>query len=353
MDLMQSANAPAAGADDPVLATFLVRSGLATEGEPARWQALTGGVSSDIWQVDLPGRTVCVKRALAQLKVAAEWMAPTSRNAFEWAWIEFAAAREPASVPQPLAHDPEAGLFAMEFLEPASHPVWKKQLLDGQADVDTAEKVGALLGRLHAASAYDQELEEAFATTSNFHALRIEPYLLATAERHPSLSTPITAMARELSLAHIALVHGDVSPKNILIGPRGPIFLDAECAWFGDPAFDLAFCLNHLMLKCVALPSQKAAYLACFRRLAESYFEAARWEPHSGDNGLEARTARLLPMLFLARVDGKSPVEYLTAPTQKEFVRKVATPLIQAPVGQLDEIARQLSLSLDRQAAAH
>jgi Ser/Thr protein kinase RdoA (MazF antagonist) len=100
-------------------------------------------------------------------------------------------------------------------------------------------------------------------------------------------------------------VHGDVSPKNILVGPRGPVFLDAECAWYGDPAFDLAFCLNHLLLKCIWVPKAAEGFLACFRALSGAYLE--KFSP----GNLEERAARLLPALHLARVDGKSPVEYL------------------------------------------
>src|SRR5438270_4387642 len=38
--------------------------------------ALCGGISSDIYRVDLPSATICVKRALPKLKVAADWHAP-------------------------------------------------------------------------------------------------------------------------------------------------------------------------------------------------------------------------------------------------------------------------------------
>ena len=54
---------------------------------------LTGGVSSDIWRVDLQPEPVCVKRALAKLKVAADWRAPVERNAYEADWITVARAR--------------------------------------------------------------------------------------------------------------------------------------------------------------------------------------------------------------------------------------------------------------------
>ena len=135
-----------------------------------------------------------------------------------------------------------------------------------------------------------------------------------------------------------ALVHGDVSPKNILIGPQGPVFLDAECAWYGDPAFDLAFCLNHLLLKCLWTPSAADGFLACFKALATSYLAGVDWE---GAAEIEARTAHLLPGLFLARVDGKSPVEYITGETDKERVRRVGRELLITPVDRLEQIARR------------
>jgi thiamine kinase-like enzyme len=122
-------------------------------------------------------------------------------------------------------------------------------------------------------------------------------------------------------------VHGDVSPKNILVGGEGPahfpVFLDAECAWYGDPAFDLAFCLNHLLLKCLWVPQAKPAFLECFEALSRAYLESVSFP------GIEERTASLLPALLLARVDGKSPVEYLRE-SDKESVRRTARGLFAA-----------------------
>ncbi|MTV37734.1 phosphotransferase family protein [Duganella radicis] len=322
---------------DPALNTFLLAQGLAQPAETAHWHPLTGGVSSDIWRVDLPQRTLCVKRALAQLKVAADWQAPVNRNAYEWAWIQFAAQHCPDNVPQPLAHDRGAGLFAMSFLEPLQHPVWKQQLMAGEVNPDTARAVGELLGRLHAASADDGALAEAFDTGENFRALRLEPYLLATALRNPEVAPRLYHLALRTAGIRAALVHGDVSPKNILVGPAGPVLLDAECAWYGDPAFDLAFCLSHLLLKCLARPEQLDALIASFKALTEAYFELADWEPRSG---LEARAAELLPALLLARVDGKSPVEYLTQEFQRLRVRTVASALLQRPLAHLAQVAQ-------------
>ncbi|MEU1183183.1 phosphotransferase [Streptomyces sp. NPDC005820] len=313
---------------DPLPADFLIAHGLARPDEPAHWSALAGGVSSDLWRVDLPGRSLCVKRALARLRVAADWEAPVSRNAYEWAWMRFASRHRPDSVPELLAHDPEAGLFAMAYLPPDRYPMWKAQLLRGEVRVETAAAVGAVLGALHAASAGDAAIAADFATDDNFHALRIEPYLLATAAAHPGLAAVLRSLADRTAGTHLALVHGDVSPKNILVGPSGPVLLDAECAWYGDPAFDLAFCVNHLLLKSLVVPGRRGELLRSARALAEEYLRCVDWEPRPA---VEERAATLLPALLLARVDGKSPVEYLGDGRHRLFVRTVASALLRAP----------------------
>lgn len=328
---------------DAQLQDFVVRAGLARATEAVHWTALTGGVSSDIWRVDLPGRSVCIKRALAQLKVAAEWRAPTSRNAFEWEWLKFAGAHVPQAVPKTLAHDAQAGLFAMEFLDPAQHPVWKQQLMQGQVDADVAASVGALVATVHAASAGDAAVAARFATDDNFYALRLEPYLVATAARHPALSARILAIAERTAQTHRVLVHGDVSPKNILVGPQSPILLDAECAWYGDPAFDVAFCLNHLLLKCLVQPTQRAAYLGAFAAFSAHYLARVTWESPAS---LQERAAALLPALLLARLDGKSPVEYLHDDAVKHLAREAIRPLVAHSPATLDAVAAHWDVAL-------
>jgi tRNA A-37 threonylcarbamoyl transferase component Bud32 len=320
----------------PELRAFLVEQGLGRAEESVCWRPLTGGVSSDIWHVVLPGRSLCIKRALSKLKVSADWEAPVSRNAYEWAWMQFAARHCPDNVPRPLAHDAAAGLFAMSYLAPEDHPVWKQQLIGGEVSPATARAVGELLGRLHRASAGSAELASEFDTTGNFHALRLEPYLLATARRHPEVGAELSALVERTAATRIALVHGDVSPKNILVGPRGPVLVDAECAWFGDPAFDLAFCINHLLLKCLPRPDRCEALMDAFGTAVDAYFAEVNWEPRPQ---LEERAARLLPALLLARIDGKSPVEYVTAEQQRQQVRAFALPLLRDHAAHLASIA--------------
>ena len=264
------------------------------------------------------------------------WEAPVERNAAEAAYFRAVSHWLPRAVPCVLAEDSGSGLFAMDYLPPERFPLWKAQLLDGRVDQTFAASVGRDLALIHSRSAADPDARQTFAHDATFEAIRIEPYLRATAKAHPGLAARLDALAETTLSTRRALVHGDVSPKNILIGPDGPVFLDAECAWFGDPAFDIAFCLNHLLLKAARRGVGKAPYLAAFAALARAYLAGADWEEAAG---LEARAAGLFPALFLARVDGKSPVEYLTRDSEREAVRRCATPLIAGAPRTLDEVA--------------
>jgi aminoglycoside phosphotransferase (APT) family kinase protein len=314
----------------------LRRMGLIKAGARARFTPLAGGVSSDICLVEASGRRFCVKCALPRLKVAALWEAPVERNAAEAAWMRAVARWLPRAVPRVLGEDAEAGLFAMDYLAPEDHRLWKTELLSGRVDPDFAAAVGRDLAVIHARSAADPGVRDKFANDDTFEAIRIEPYLRATGRANAALAPRFEALARTTLATKRALVHGDVSPKNILMGPLGPVFLDAECAWFGDPAFDLAFCLNHLLLKGARDGADRTRYGAAFSALTRAYLAAVDWE---NADGLEARAAALLPALFLARVDGKSPVEYLTLESERAAVRRAAAPLIADPPHRLIDVA--------------
>ncbi|HWA37039.1 MAG TPA: aminoglycoside phosphotransferase family protein [Burkholderiales bacterium] len=305
---------------------FLTESGL---GAAVSATPLAGGISSDIWRVELARGPVCVKRALPRLRVVQVWEAPVERNAYEHDWLLEAAKAAPGAVPRVLAQG--QGAFAMEYLPPERFPVWKAMLRDGNADPAFAAQVGATLARIHAATAGREDLARRFATDALFFALRLEPYLAFTAGRHPRLRDRLLHLLKVTASTKQCLVHGDVSPKNILAGPRGPVFLDAECAWYGDPAFDLAFCLNHLLLKCLWNRAAASGFLACFDALSGACLEP-------GNDALEARTAALLPGLLLARIDGKSPVEYVTGENEKEMARGVAAELLLHPRTALKDI---------------
>jgi fructosamine-3-kinase len=316
---------------------FLEQAGLVS-GDPITAQPLTGGVASDIWKIQSGERVFVVKKALSRLRVAQEWNAPVSRNASEVQWMIEAARVVPAAVPEILAHDARLGVFAMSYLDPRDHPVWKAELREGRADPAFAAMVGHSTAAIHSATAGSNDVAARFSNDDVFHSIRLEPYLEAAARIHADLADALLGLSRDTLSSKKALVHGDISPKNILVGPDGPVILDAECAWYGEPAFDLAFCLNHLLLKCVWVPGGSDAFLDCFDALATAYLEHVDWEKPSD---LERRAARLLPALLLARVDGKSPVEYLTNEDEKAHVRRVGRELIISAPATLAEIRQR------------
>jgi aminoglycoside phosphotransferase (APT) family kinase protein len=324
-----------------LLPAMLRDAGLDATG-PLEVVPLTGGVSSDIVRVRLAdGRQVAAKRALAQLKTASEWRASTERNHNEAEWLRAAGAIVPGATPRVLAEDQRTGTVLLEYLPPDAFTGWKADLLAGNISVDVARAVADTIGRIHAATFNNTAVAATFATDALFDELRLDPYLRTTAARHPDVSAGILSVLEETAASRQALVHGDLSPKNILVGKHGarPVILDAECAWYGDPAFDAAFCLNHLVLKAVHMP----AHADALRASADAYLQA--WLSHfdgavAGE--LERRTAALLPCLMLARVDGKSPVEYLS-PEGQAAIRRAALSLIAEPPTGLGAILDSIS----------
>ena len=333
---------PAETAD---LAAALTRMGLLSSGGVFTAVRLGGGVSCDVWKVARPGRdsaqsimpALVVKRALAKLRVEADWRAPPERWAAEVAWLKLAGEIDPGTAPQILGEDAQTGMFAMAFLD---RPLWKTELAAGRVDSGFAAVTGHKLATIHAATAGRDEIAARFDNGAQFRALRLEPYLLFTASRNPDVAPLIEKIAGGIAGARIALMQGDISPKNILMDEEGPIFLDAETACYGDPVFDLSFCLNHLLLKCVWHPEYRDRYLESFIALKDAYLARTDWEDKGG---LEARAARLLAALLLARVDGKSPVEYLTAEKDKAFVRDAAIAFLKSGEKNLGTIAQVLS----------
>jgi aminoglycoside phosphotransferase (APT) family kinase protein len=298
-------------------------------GEAVRATPLGGGVSSEILLVEDCARRFVVKRALPKLRVRDDWFADVGRNRAEQDFFAYAAPVIPGAVPRILHADRAGGWFAMDYLGDGLVN-WKAELLAGRADPDAARLAGATLGRLHRASWGDPAARDRFATLADFTALRISPYLLSTAERVPSVGRLLRDEASRLASCGIALVHGDYSPKNLLVGPGRLVVLDAETAWYGDPAFDAAFLLTHLHLKALPRAADPERVLA---------LAGAFWGAYAGalgpraSAGLEARTAFLVLCLMLARVHGKSPVEYLPDPAPRRCVTDFACRHLPHPPG--------------------
>jgi len=310
----------------PWLMDSLRRMHLVDPGAEVTCRALTGGVSSDVYAVDTNARSLCVKRPLDKLRVAADWHASLDRGAREQAWLEFAATVCPSAVPRVLGGDPVNHAFAMELLDAQAFGLWKTLLLNSQVDTLVARSIGKTLIALHTASAASTKVMTRFADQSIFRSLRIDPYFEPVRDLHPALSVALDELIADV-LAPIAVVHGDVSPKNILVGTDRVVLLDAECAAVGDPAFDLAFCLTHLVLKTIHRPWTHDGYALLAGELLAAYCAPA---PAEQMLGLLPRVARQIGGLLLARVDGKSPVEYLDE-SQRATVRELGVEVLTTP----------------------
>lgn len=310
-----------------IIAALRAMGLVATEEVPTL-TPLAGGVSADIVVAQTKLGLVCVKRTLPELKVAQAWSAPQSRGDAEKNWIRLVATRLPGVVPEIMGEDPAHFTFAMRYLDPAIYKNWKTMLHDGDADAAVAAQIAGVLGKIHEWTAHDSVVAAEFANDKNFEALRLDPYLETAARAQPDVADILRNLISRTEATKEALVHGDFSPKNILIGPEGPVILDAECAWYGDPAFDVAFCLNHLFLKSAWMKVHAVRYQRC----AEAFWRGYKAELHRLDQvALEARVVTLLPGLMLARVDGKSPVEYLIDPVVVGRVRAFAKRKLMQP----------------------
>ena len=281
----------------------------------------------------------CSSRRYLKLRVADDWQARPERAAVEArAAAVLARLLPPGAVLAPLHVDAEQHLFVMPCA-PAGAETWKAQLMRGELREATAARVGELLGLLHARSRAEPALAAEFAEREFFLSLRVEPYLDTVAARRPELAAAIARHRRRLLANRECLVHGDFSPKNLLVAPDDPaavILLDHEVAHWGDPAFDLAFCLTHLHAKALAFPANAGGYLALAGTFWQTYLATAL---PAAPAALERDTIGLLGCLLAARVDGKSPLEYLTREEQKEAVRALARAILLAEPKQLAEVA--------------
>jgi 5-methylthioribose kinase len=212
---------------------------------------IAAGVSGEVCFEDGPDGPIVIKQALGKLKVAADWFASPTRNAVEAACLQtLADVLGPEAVPRVLWVDRETHTFAMERLPVRLMP-WKARLMACEVDLSTARRVGELLGQMHARTALRPELAQQFDDLTFLFDLRVNPYHRRVAERHPELASAVNGVIERMLASRRCLVHGDYSPKNLMTDAADVVVLDCEVAHWGDPRFDVAFCLSHLLLKTV------------------------------------------------------------------------------------------------------
>jgi hypothetical protein len=314
----------------------LRRLGVAPAGAPVEARALSGGISNIVLAASWPGGRAVLKQSLPELRVAVEWRFDRARIINERRAMGYLGRILPAaSVPAVLAHDDEAYLFAMSHA-PDGAVNWKEALLRGDVDPKVAERAGALLGKIHHRSTGDPGVARDFADPTPLLQGRVDPYHRTAAAVNPYVAPVIAAEVERLLATRRCLVLGDWSPKNLLIYPDRVLALDFEVAHLGDPAFDVAFLLTHLVLKRVRRPGD-----ALRLRIAAQAFLSGYGRAAGAVGPPDEHVVAELGCLLLARVDGKSRIEYLPAEETRAHVRALAYEVLRAP-------DRPLTETLDR-----
>lgn len=310
------------------LHSYLLDRHLIQTGEHVQYTSLTGGVSCKVVRVERKKRSFVVKQALSKLNVKDDWFSDIRRILIEKDCLIALNELIPEAVPDFVHSDDEQYLYVMEAA-PLEAEVWKQQLLAGRLDFQVTEQIAIALATVHQHAAKSKRFHERFANQQIFKELRISPYLETVKEKHPSLQAMIDETIALLLEQRLTLVHGDFSPKNILVTKKRLYLLDYEVAHIGHPAFDLAFVTTHFLLKSINEKKWAPAYLHLMQCLIASYFKHIDFIDRQQ---LERETVRLLAFLFLARVDGKSPAEYITAAEDKALIRELSYEIISSAV---------------------
>jgi 5-methylthioribose kinase len=288
---------------------------------PAEVEELTGGVSNVVLAVKSGTKDLVLKQALPQLKVAAVWKADQRRAIVEANGMKLLHSITPESVPDLIDFDPDEFTLTMERL-PRDCTVWKSDLLDGVIKPSVGEDLGRILASWHNFGAESKASRDAYMEDTLFDQLRVTPFYRAVAKVNPPLDPRIQELISEISTIKLTLVHGDFSPKNIMVNSKNrPIVLDFEVMHTGNPVFDLGFICAHLL--CKYLRTKDPAHQKPLRETALAFI-------NSYTKASSIPVATSLPhhvaVIALARVEGVSPVNYLdeAAKARVQSVTKAA-----------------------------
>ncbi|MEM7366149.1 MAG: phosphotransferase [Pseudomonadota bacterium] len=271
---------------------------------------LAGGVSNKTVLVTSSSGSVVVKQALSELRVATTWTCSPERIHREGLGLRvLRSVLPPDTTPRWLAEDKADHILVMSAI-PEPHANWKSRLLQGQCETDQIDQFAVLLAAIH--TAHITEAMAPFHDTRFFEDLRLAPYYEYTASRVAEATEFLNNLAEETRGKTGHLVHGDYSPKNVLIHKGRLILLDHEVMHIGDPAFDIGFAMTHLLSKAHHLPPYREMFVKAAHRFWSRY--ASQTVP---DRELAARAARHTLACLLARVSGRSPLEYLSAEEQQ------------------------------------
>jgi len=323
----------AAHTDVPTdVASALRQMQLLASGDSPRITMIPSGLATRATRIELGWGTIFLKRALATDALAEGFLA--ERTCAESAWFRIACGVAPGIAPTVLGSLPAAGVLALEYLDPEEFPSWQSRLAAGRVEPWVGAELGHLIGRLHAASSNSASVAERFAAREPFRALGLVPLVAAAQAAAPDAAARIVAIGERLDATRGALVHGALAPDNVLVGPRGPVLVDADCAHSGDPMYDVASALGALALRMVAHTQSRVALLNAFDAFHRSYFAHVTWEM---PEAAEARAASLVPLFLAAGLDG---TRHSARSADARRLLDTTLALLDAPPARLEELAR-------------
>lgn len=307
--------------DEGSVLSYLSQRGLLAGN--ATVETLTGGVSCIVLAVSNAEVDLVVKQALPELKTKAKWVADQRRAIVEADAMQVYHSITPDSVPELIDCDEKDFTLTMSRL-PRSCTNWKLDMLDGHIHPEMGAKLGKILAAWHNAAAVSDEIKAKFMEDSLFEQLRVAPFYRAVLAKNQGLEPVIAGLINEITTVKTTLVHGDFSPKNIMATTdHRPIILDFEVAHIGNPVFDLAFLLAHLLCKVIHAPQaiQKQLLVETATQFLHSYAQNSNWK-------VSESLPHHIALIALARVEGVSPVNYLDPSAQQRLVALTKSALL-------------------------
>ena len=309
------------------LLDYLHRSGRIPSHETPKLTNLAGGVSNrTVLLQRVTGESWVLKQALAKLRVKVDWRSDPKRIEREALGIEvLSQIAPPASIAPLIFLDREQNLLAMQAVK-QPHENWKTMLMSGRLDLNHVRQFAMLLGTIHREGHHRrEEFARKFDDRSFFQSLRLEPYYQYSALQMPAVAAFYSQLVSDTLANRYTLVHGDYSPKNVLLHNNQLVLLDHEVIHFGDGTFDISFALTHLLSKAHALAPMRERFAQASRYFWEVYVNSV------GDEVPESRACRQTLGCLLARCIGRSPLEYLTPEASSRQAEAVAAMMARPP----------------------
>jgi 5-methylthioribose kinase len=321
---------------------YLVEQGFVPADRAAQIEPLGWGISNVVMRVKVDETCFVFKQSLPKLRVKDDWPLDRRRIFVERdAMAYLGEVLPPGNVPSIRFIDEDNFVLGMSCA-PRGGVLWKQALMEGEVDLLASERAGSMLAAIHNRAATDPHVRERFADQGIFVQARVDPYHWTAARAHPDLALVIREEVDRMLSTQLTLVHGDFSPKNIFLYSDHLLLLDFEIAHLGDPAFDTGFCLNHFVLKAIRFPERAPRYLEAARAFWRAYITTLS---PSLDPEIEASTIRELGCLLLARIDGKSKIEYITQESMRMTARRLAREIL---LGTEESLESMLALVFGR-----